>query len=143
MKNNTSLWIFTGENSGKQESILTAPHWHFTLEKVFRPRVCQTNSTIEIAHALSGLETCRKQKLKQMNWPLQDNKFNKSILVIFHIAQWRQQNIFVPFSKNFGLSFLMFLITMHFKTEAIFETPINHCKNGQNLTTRKKPKKKK
>ena len=32
---------------------------------------------------------------------------------------------------------------MHFKTEAIFETPINHCKNGQNLTTRKKPKKKK
>ena len=50
-----------------QESILTAPHWHFTLEKVFRPKVCQTNSTIEIAHALSGLETCRKQKLKQMN----------------------------------------------------------------------------
>ena len=31
---------------------------------------------------------------------------------------------------------------MHFKTEAIFETLINHCKNGQNLTTRKKLKKK-
>ena len=33
----------------EQESILTASHWHFTREKVFRPKVCQSNSTTESA----------------------------------------------------------------------------------------------
>ena len=66
-----------------------------------------------------------------------DNKSNKSIVVIFH-----SNKIFLfLFSRNLALSFWIFLITVHFKTEAIFETLINRCKNGQNLTTRKKLKK--
>ena len=31
---------------------MTASHGHFTREKVFRPKVCQSNSTIESAHCL-------------------------------------------------------------------------------------------
>ena len=64
----------------KQESILTASHGHFTREKVFRPKVCQSNSTIESAHCLD----LKLAESRNSNKWIDHYKSNKPILVIFH-----------------------------------------------------------
>ena len=64
----------------KQESILTASHGHFTREKVFKPKVCQSNSTIESALCLD----LKLAESRNSNKWIDHYKSNKPILVIFH-----------------------------------------------------------